>query len=89
MPASPTPRKPPPPQQPATPSAPRHPSASRLSPQLAALFAQLDAMAESERMTQLVDYLADLRREFDWAAAELKAMGFCAPICAFQSSAVP
>jgi hypothetical protein len=88
MPASPTPRKPPPPKRSATSSAPRHRSASRLSPQLAALFAQLDAMADSERMTQLVDYLDDLRREFDWAA-ELKAMGFCAPICAFQSSAVP
>jgi hypothetical protein len=31
----------------------------------------------------LVDYLHDLRQEFDWAAAELKTLGFCAP-CYFS-----
>lgn len=39
----------------------------------------LNAVAESERMTMLVDYLEDLRREFDSVTAELKALGFCAP----------
>lgn len=51
----------------------------RMSPRLADLQKLLDAIAESERMTILVDYLEDLRREFDWAAAELKELGFCAP----------
>ena len=51
----------------------------RLSPQLAELYQRLHAIAESDRMTSPVDYLEDLRREFDWAAAELKTLGFCAP----------
>ncbi len=53
--------------------------APRMSPRLADLQKLLDAIAESERMTALVDYLEDLRREFDWAAAELKTLGFCTP----------
>jgi hypothetical protein len=51
----------------------------RFSPMLADLYQRLHAIAESERMTSLVDYLEDLRKEFDWAAAELKTLGFCAP----------
>ncbi len=54
-----------------------------LSPRLAELQQMVNALAESERMTQLVDYLDDLRKEFDWAAAELKALGMCAP-CYFS-----
>jgi hypothetical protein len=50
-----------------------------LSPRLAEIRQMLNAVAESERMTQLVDYLHDLRKEFDAAAAELKTLGFCAP----------
>lgn len=57
-----------------TPKTPPH-----FSPRLAELHKLLHAMAESERMTALVDYLDDLRKEFDWAAAELKALGLCAP----------
>jgi hypothetical protein len=49
------------------------------SPKLTELHRMLHALAESERMTALVDYLEDLRKEFDWAAAELKGLGFCAP----------
>lgn len=30
-------------------------------------------------MTRLVDYLDDLRKEFDATAADLKTLGFCAP----------
>jgi hypothetical protein len=55
-----------------------HPSI-RLSPRLAHIQEMLNAAAESERMTRLVDYLEDLRREFDATAAELKTLGFCAP----------
>lgn len=55
----------------------------RLSPQLAALQNMLNGIAQSERMDQLVNYLHDLRREFDATAEELKAMGFCAP-CYFS-----
>ncbi len=51
----------------------------KMSPHLAEVQKLLDAFAESERMTMLVDYLENLRREFDWAAAELKELGFCAP----------
>ena len=51
----------------------------RFSPLMADLYQRLHAIAESDRMTALVDYLADLRLEFDWVAAELKALGFCAP----------
>lgn len=51
----------------------------KMSPRLAEVQKMLNAFAESERMTVLVDYLEDLRREFDWAAAELKALGFCTP----------
>ena len=51
----------------------------RLSPRLAEVQKLLNAFAESERMTALVDYLEDLRREFDSVAAELKARGFCTP----------
>lgn len=51
----------------------------RLSPKLAELQQLLNAMAEDERMTALVNYLDDLRLEFDAVAAELKAMGFCTP----------
>jgi hypothetical protein len=50
-----------------------------LSPRLAEIQEMLNAVAESERMTRLVDYLHDLRKEFDSVADELKAMGFCAP----------
>ncbi len=52
---------------------------SRLSPRMAEIYQLFHALAESERTTALVDYLEDLRREFDWAAAELKELGFCAP----------
>jgi hypothetical protein len=58
-------------------NAPRKPFA--FSPKLAEIQAMLNAVAESDRMTRLVDYLEDLRKEFDWAAAELKTLGFCAP----------
>jgi hypothetical protein len=51
----------------------------RFSPALAKLYQHLNAIAESDRMTLLVDYLADLRREFDWVSAELKELGFCTP----------
>lgn len=54
-----------------------------LSPKLAGLQAMLNELAKSERMEQLVNYLHDLRQEFDWAAAELKTLGFCAP-CYFS-----
>ena len=54
-----------------------------LSPKLAGLQAMLNELAKSERTTQLVDYLHDLRQEFDWAATELKTLGFCAP-CYFS-----
>ena len=54
-----------------------------LSPKLAGLQAMLNELAKTERTTQLVDYLHDLRQEFDWAAAELKTLGFCAP-CYFS-----
>jgi hypothetical protein len=36
-------------------------------------------MAEDARIEALVDYLDDLRREFDWASGELKTLDFCAP----------
>lgn len=51
----------------------------RMSPRLAELQQLLHSVAESERTTALVDYIDDLRREFDWAATELKGLGFCAP----------
>ena len=54
-----------------------------LSPKYAGLQAMLNELAKTERTTQLVDYLHDLRQEFDWAAAELKTLGFCAP-CYFS-----
>lgn len=54
-----------------------------LSPKLAGLQAMLYELAKSERMDQLVNYLHDLRQEFDWTAAELKTLGFCAP-CYFS-----
>ena len=50
-----------------------------LSPKLAAMQAMLNELAKSERMDQLVDYLDDLRKEFDAVAAELASMGFCTP----------
>jgi hypothetical protein len=50
-----------------------------LSPRLAEIYRMFEGIARSERMTLLVDYLEDLRREFDWVAAELKPMGFCTP----------
>ena len=50
-----------------------------LLPKLAGLQAMLNELAKSERMTQLVDYLDDLRKEFDAVAAELASMGFCTP----------
>jgi hypothetical protein len=50
-----------------------------MSPRLAEMYELLIGIAESERMTALVDYLEDLRREFDNVAAELKQLGFCAP----------
>lgn len=54
-----------------------------LSPKLAGLQQMLNELAKSEQTTRLVDYLHDLRQEFDWAAAELKMLGFCAP-CYFS-----
>jgi hypothetical protein len=51
----------------------------RFSPFMADIYQRLHAIAESERTTALVDYLEDLRKEFDWAAAELKKLGFCTP----------
>ena len=56
---------------------PKYPS--RFSPQLAELYLRLHAIAESDRVTSLVDYIEDLRREFDWVSAELKTLGFCTP----------
>lgn len=50
-----------------------------LSPRLAEIYQLFQGIAQSERMTALVDYLEDLRREFDSVAAELKEMGFCTP----------
>jgi hypothetical protein len=38
----------------------------------------LKALADDDRTTQLVNYLDDLRREFDEVAAELKTLGLCA-----------
>lgn len=49
----------------------------RFSPMLADLYQRLHAIAESERMTALVDYLEDLCLEVDWVSAELKELGFC------------
>lgn len=57
-----------------TPKLPPH-----FSPRLAEMHRLLHALADSDRMTALVDYLEDLRREFDWVSAELKGLGFCAP----------
>lgn len=51
----------------------------RMSPRLAEMYEMLIGIAESERTTALVDYIEDLRREFDWVAAELKQLGFCTP----------
>lgn len=51
----------------------------KMSPSLAELQQLLNGIAETERTTALVDYLHDLRKEFDWAAAELKQLGFCTP----------
>lgn len=51
----------------------------RMSPRLAEMYALLIGIAESDRTTALVDYLHDLRKEFDWAAAQLKELGFCTP----------
>lgn len=72
---------PPPPPRKTPRAAPNQPIP--LSPKLAGLQAMLYELAKSERMDQLVEYLHDLRQEFDWAAAELKALGFCAP-CYFS-----
>lgn len=49
-----------------------------LSPRMAEIYALFHAIAQSDRTTTLVDYLEDLRREFDWVSAELKELGFCA-----------
>ncbi len=54
-----------------------------LSPRLAAIQAMLNEVAKSERTSQLVEYLHDLRQEFHAVAAELASMGFCAP-CYFS-----
>lgn len=51
----------------------------RLSPRMAEIYQLFHAIAESDRTTALVDYLEDLRREFNWVAAELKGLGFCTP----------
>ncbi len=51
----------------------------RFSPRLAELYQSLYAIADSERMTALVDYIEDLRKEFDAVSAELKELGFCTP----------
>lgn len=66
---------------PVPPLPPRNPAPNpqHLSPRLAELQQLLNNLAETERMTRLVDYLHDLQKEFDAVAAELKAMGFCAP----------
>lgn len=58
-------------------------SAIPLSPKYAGLQAMLNELAKTERTERLVDYLHNLREEFDWAAAELKTLGFCAP-CYFS-----
>jgi hypothetical protein len=50
----------------------------RFSPVMADLYRRLHALADSERMTALVDYLDDLCLEVDGVAAELKKLGFCA-----------
>jgi hypothetical protein len=50
----------------------------RLSPALAEIYNQLQAVAESGRITALVDYLDDLCEELDWVSGELNALGFCA-----------
>lgn len=52
---------------------------ARISPALADLYRKMHAMAEDARIEALVDYLDDLRREFDWASGELKTLDFCAP----------
>lgn len=47
-----------------------------LSPKLAGLQAMLDELAKTERTTQLVDYLYDLRREMLWVADRLAELDF-------------
>jgi hypothetical protein len=64
---------------PKTPPRPSPKISTKMSPRLAEVQKLLNAFAASERMTMLVDYLSDLQHEFDWAAAELKELGFCAP----------
>lgn len=48
-------------------------------PALNELFERLLVIEQDQRTMLLVDYLEDLRREYDWVAAELKKLGFCAP----------
>lgn len=50
-----------------------------LSPRMAELYELFYAIAESDRTNLLVDYIEDLRHEFDWVSAELKTLGFCTP----------
>jgi hypothetical protein len=59
----------------APPSAPKTPTLP-LSPHLAGLQAMLNELAKSERTTQLVDYLYDLRREMLWVADRLAELDF-------------
>lgn len=47
-----------------------------LSPKLAGLQAMLNELAKTERTTQLVDYLYDLRREMLWVADRLAELDF-------------
>ncbi len=60
---------------------PRHPLKlpPQFSPGMADLFERLQVIAQDQRMTLLVDYLGELRAEFDAVAAELAEHGFCAP----------
>ena len=59
----------------APPPVPKTPSL-HLSPKLAGLQAMLNELAKTERTTQLVDYLHDLRREMLWVADRLAELDF-------------
>jgi hypothetical protein len=62
-----------------TPKQPTPKTSPRFSPAIVDLYQRLHAVAESERMTALVDYLDDLCLELHKVAAELEELGFCAP----------
>ena len=68
----PAPKLPPRKAPPVAPEAPVLP----LSPKLAGLQAMLNELAKTERTTQLVDYLYDLRREMLWVADRLAELDF-------------